>query len=117
MRVGEVAEQTGVSVRSIRHYEQAGLLPAVRRDNGYRDFDASAVERVRAIRDLLEAGFTVHEILSLADCLQDAASSVRCHDQTAALYRDKLARVEGQLRTLRQLRSRLRARLGTLATD
>jgi DNA-binding transcriptional MerR regulator len=34
MRVGEIAERTGVSVRAIRYYEQAGLLPAVRRANG-----------------------------------------------------------------------------------
>lgn len=113
MRVGEVAEQAGVSVRSVRYYEQAGLLRAVRRPNGYREFDGAAVGRVRAIRDLLEAGFTVDEVLSLADCLE-AASSTRCGARTAALYREKLARIEAQVATLHQLQQRIHDRLADL---
>ena len=114
MQVGEIAARAGVSVRSVRHYERAGLLRAGRRPNGYREFDATAVARVRAIRDLLDSGFTVAEVLSLADCLQGVAGNTRCGAQTAALYRTKLAKIDAQLHTLTQLRHRIKERLAML---
>ena len=45
MRVSELADRAGVTVRMIRHYENAGLLHAVRLPNGYRDFAPAAVDR------------------------------------------------------------------------
>jgi DNA-binding transcriptional MerR regulator len=114
MKVGEVAERTGVSVRSIRHYERAGLLTATRKPNGYREFDGTAVERVRAIRHLLETGFTVEEVLSLSGCLMGAAPDTNCGERTLALYRDKVAKIEQQMRTLQQLKQRIEERICTL---
>jgi DNA-binding transcriptional MerR regulator len=114
MRVGELAARTGVSVRSIRYYEQSGLLRATRRANGYREFDGTAVERVGAIRDLIDSGFTVDDILSLSSCLQHARESSDCCSQTVSAYRDKLTRIDGQLRTLAQLRHRIEERIAEL---
>ena len=114
MKVGEVAAQAGVSVRSVRHYERAGLVHAQRRPNGYREFDAGAVERVRAIRDLLESGFTVEDVLSLASCLQGAPGDCSCCSQTVAVYRDKLARIDQQVRMLTGLRERITQRIAQL---
>jgi DNA-binding transcriptional MerR regulator len=114
MKVGEVAASAGVSVRSVRYYERSGLLHAVRRPNGYREFDASAVERVRAIRDLLDTGFTVEEVRSLSSCLLGATPGDDCCAQTAALYRSRLARVDQQVRTLLQLRERITERIAVL---
>lgn len=114
MQVGEIAEATGVSVRSIRYYERAGLLQATRRANGYREFDASAIERVRAIRDLLETGFTIDEVVSLANCLPSVTTNARCSAQTATLYRSKLQKIDTQLHTLTQLRRRIEERLAAL---
>ncbi len=114
MRVGELAARTGASIRSIRHYEQAGLLTAARQPNGYREFGAGAVERVAAIRGLLEAGFTLGEILSLSTCLTAAADDCDCCGQTAALFREKLAKIDLQMRTLAQLRGRIEERIAAL---
>ncbi|HYH78746.1 MAG TPA: MerR family transcriptional regulator [Longimicrobium sp.] len=114
MRVGELAARTGASIRSIRYYEQAGLLTATRRPNGYREFDAGAVERVGAIRGLLEAGFTIDEILSLSSCLTASADDLDCCGQTAALYRGKLEKIDLQMRTLAQLRGRIQERIAAL---
>ena len=85
MRVGELSATTGVSIRSIRHYERAGLLDATRRDNGYREFASSAVDRVRVIRDLIDTGFTVEEIGSLASCLYSPATNAGCCARTVSL--------------------------------
>jgi DNA-binding transcriptional MerR regulator len=114
MKVGEVAAAAGVSVRSVRYYESAGLLYAVRRANGYREFDASAVERVRAIRDLLETGFTIEDVVSLSTCLQGAPGGCDCCGMTVALYREKLARIEQQVQTLTAMRDRITKRIAQL---
>ena len=114
MRVGEIAERAGVSVRAIRYYERAGLLPAVRRANGYREFEPAVVDRVRAIRDLLDVGFTIDEIVSLSPCLQGAANDAPCRTQTVTLYREKLDRINQQVNTLLDLRQRIQERIAVL---
>jgi len=66
--VGELADRTRVSPRSLRHYDRSGLLSAHRASNGYRTFDVGAVRQVGRIRRLLELGFTVREIGELVSC-------------------------------------------------
>lgn len=115
MQVGELAARTGASVRAIRYYERAGLVPAVRRANGYRDFDASAIERVATIRDLLASGFTLDDITSLGSCLEGGRPDARdCCTRTVSVYRAKLERVDRQLQTLATLRDRIEARIEEL---
>ncbi len=53
MRIGELSKKTGVSERSLRHYEEKGLLPSKRLVNGYRDFDESAIEKSGAYSNVL----------------------------------------------------------------
>ncbi len=69
MRIGELAAATGVSTRSIRHYETQGLLPSSRTTNRYREFDASAIEVIRRIVLLLECGLPLGEIKFMEPCL------------------------------------------------
>jgi DNA-binding transcriptional MerR regulator len=114
MQVGELSARTGASIRSLRYYEQVGLLAAQRRANGYRDFGAAATERVQAIRALLASGFTIEEIRSLAGCLQGAPDDLACNARTAKLYRSKLAAIDARLHALTELRARLCARLEQL---
>ncbi|WP_037801215.1 MerR family transcriptional regulator [Streptomyces sp. LaPpAH-108] len=66
MRIGELSRRTGVSQRSLRYYEEQGLLTPTRLPNGYRDYDERAVATVRRIQILLSAGLgtsVVAEIL------------------------------------------------------
>ncbi len=56
MQIGELSRRSGASVRSLRHYEQQGLLSSERRVSGYRDYPANAVAIVQNIRSLLEIG-------------------------------------------------------------
>lgn len=58
MRIGELAEATGVSARSLRYYEEQGLIRSSRTSGGWRDFDAASVERVVMIQHLLAAGLS-----------------------------------------------------------
>jgi DNA-binding transcriptional MerR regulator len=62
MRIGEAARVSGVSVRSLRHYEDEGLIVPGRLGNGYRDYCRSTIDRVVAIRALLAHGLPVRLI-------------------------------------------------------
>ena len=65
MRIGELAERTGASPRSLRYYEQRGLLASERTANGYREYGPEAVDRMRNIRLLLESGLTSEDVQEL----------------------------------------------------
>lgn len=68
MRIGQLAEATGTSPRSLRHYESAGLIRSARLSNGYRDYEDDQVEQVATIRDLLAAGLSLDAIGVVAPC-------------------------------------------------
>jgi DNA-binding transcriptional MerR regulator len=64
VRIGQVAEQAGVSVDTVRFYERRGVLPqAQRRPSGYRVFDQRAVERIRSAKALQDLGMTLDEVI------------------------------------------------------
>lgn len=70
MRIGEVADKAGVSVRALRYYEEQDLLLAERSPGGQRQYAESAVLRVRLIQQLYAAGLpsrTVREVLPCVD--------------------------------------------------
>jgi DNA-binding transcriptional MerR regulator len=64
VKIGQVAQQAGVSVDTVRFYERRGVLPAAqRRPSGYRMFGESAVERIRMAKALQDMGFTLDEVI------------------------------------------------------
>jgi DNA-binding transcriptional MerR regulator len=71
VRIGELARQTGVSERSLRYYEQQGLLTANRTPGGQRDYPEAAVDRVIRIQELFAAGLHSKKIARLLPCLRD----------------------------------------------
>ncbi|WP_156727475.1 MerR family transcriptional regulator [Streptomyces apocyni] len=71
MRIGELARRSGVSERSLRYYEQQGLLRAERTPGGHRNFGAWAVDRVIRIQALYAAGLTSKKIARLLPCMRD----------------------------------------------
>ncbi|GAA4628914.1 MerR family transcriptional regulator [Actinoallomurus vinaceus] len=71
MRIGVLAERTGVSRRLLRYYEEQGLLRPVRLANGYREYGEADVEAVRHIRALLAAGLPTAVIARLLHCVHE----------------------------------------------
>jgi DNA-binding transcriptional MerR regulator len=64
MKIGQVAQQAGVTVDTVRFYERRGVLPAAqRRPSGYRVFSKSTVERIRTAKALQDMGFTLDEVI------------------------------------------------------
>ncbi|MEU0159163.1 MerR family transcriptional regulator [Streptomyces sp. NPDC006261] len=71
MFIGELASRTGVSTRSLRYYEEQGLLRPQRRASGYREFAEPDVAAVRRIRILLAAGLNTDLIREVLPCMAD----------------------------------------------
>jgi len=63
MRIGDIAHQAGVSVKTIRYYERIGILaPASREPNGYRSYEPEVLDRLTFTRSAQAAGLTLGEI-------------------------------------------------------
>jgi DNA-binding transcriptional MerR regulator len=110
MRISEVSRRTGVSIRSLRYYEQKRLLCARRLENGYRDLDEGAIERVQTIQMYLGLGLTTEQIEEILDCTETSPFPHPlpvCEEALLALYQGKLQDVEHQIAVLTALHTRL----------
>ena len=113
--IGELARQSGVSVRALRHYEQIGLLIAQRSDAGYRHFAPTALEHVQRIQVLLKNGFTLAQIEPVASMygIQSTDRRKICAD-VIRLYHEELEELDERIASLVALRDSAAARLGFL---
>jgi DNA-binding transcriptional MerR regulator len=114
MRIGELARRSGTSARSIRYYEQQGLMVARRHANGYRDYDEAHLRLVREIRSLLVNGLDLEEIRPFVDCLQAGIQARRACPGGVDVYRRKLAELDSRIGELRSLRDRIARELHQL---
>ncbi|WP_331739228.1 MerR family transcriptional regulator (plasmid) [Streptomyces sp. NBC_00637] len=69
MRIGELAALAGVSVRSLRYYEEQGLLASVRSASGQRHYTRDHVERVTFLQRMYTAGLSSRTIAELLPCV------------------------------------------------
>ena len=69
MRIGELAQRTGVAPRMLRYYEEQGLVSPRRLDNGYREYDDYLVDRVQKIRGLIDSGIPTRIVSDILPCL------------------------------------------------
>jgi MerR family transcriptional regulator, copper efflux regulator len=106
LTIGEVSQRTGASVRSIRHYDQHGLLASVRASNGYRLFPDKAVTQVRQIQRMIASGFTIDDIRSFPDCMLLIEGACSC-DQITEVQRQRLETIDRQIADLERRRMRL----------
>lgn len=79
MQIGKFAERTGVSIHTIRHYDEVGLLrPSGRSEGGFRLYTEEDLERFLVIRRMKPLGFSLEEmrqVLQVVDALPDASDS------------------------------------------
>jgi DNA-binding transcriptional MerR regulator len=111
MRIGELSRVTGVSTRSLRHYEEQGLLHPSRGGNGYRDYAGADTVRVRNIRFLLDSGLTLDDARALGPCLDGDVPRAEPSPALLARARDRLVRLEARIAALTEAHTRLSARL------
>ena len=108
MRIGELATATGVSTRSLRYYEEQGLLPAERLANGYREYTEQAVRQVAFIQDLYHAGLPSEVIRDIIPCAGPKPAQGECTALVDRVrqVRDQLAHQERQLAERREMLER-----------
>jgi MerR family transcriptional regulator, thiopeptide resistance regulator len=108
-KIGELARRTGLTVRTLHHYDEIGLLsPVERSGGGHRVYGEADVQRLYRIVSLRSLGFPLEAIAAALDADGfDARAAVEDH----------LARLEAQMEQQRQLQQNLRRLLERLGTD
>lgn len=99
MRIGDLSAATGASARSLRYYEEQGLLHSERGTGGQRHYPPAAIERVTLIRTLLAAGLSSDTIRDVLPCVAD--EEIRT-PWLAARLTGELRRIEAQMADLRR---------------
>jgi len=105
MRIGEVADQAGVTVDTVRFYERVGVLPRpARSESGYRIYEPGTVDRIRLTRELQAIGFT----------LGDAVDALVAHDAGGATCESERWRLQAVLDRVDAKRAELDALRGRI---
>jgi MerR family transcriptional regulator, copper efflux regulator len=105
MRIGVLAATAGLTAKTLRFYEQAGLLPAPPRTSaGYRDYPPETTGRLAFIRDAQAAGLTLAEIRSILAIRDDGHAPCR---HVTRLIDQHLAQVDERITELTQTRAAL----------
>ncbi|MFP8884210.1 MerR family transcriptional regulator [Streptomyces mangrovi] len=124
MQIGEVADRTGLSLRTIRHYEEVGLvIPSARTKGGFRLYTAADVDRLMVIRRMKPLDFSLEEmrdLLSITDRLSadeplEEAERKRLRERLDTYRKVADARCEtlrAQLMAAEDFAATLRRRLG-----
>jgi DNA-binding transcriptional MerR regulator len=106
LSIGELANETGVKVVTIRYYEQIGVLPApVRTTGNYRAYDKGHAQRLRFIRRCRDLGFSLDQVRELFRLSTENTPS--CADVCRIAERH-LKAIEAKLADLNRLASELR---------
>ena len=107
MKIGQASDLSGLPAKTIRYYEDIGLVRSDRQDNGYRDYGAQEIHKLRFIQRARSLGFTVEQcrtLLSLYDnpdrTSADVRSLARAHLEEIEL---KIQELAGMRDTLSQL--------------
>ncbi len=107
MNIGEAARRSGLPAKTIRYYEDIGLVSSARRGNGFRDYDERDVHSLRFVAKARGLGFTVEECRHLLALYKDPARSSAEVRQAAerhiAVVRAKIAELQSMEKTLDHL--------------
>lgn len=95
MQIGEVAERAQLSLRTLRHYDEVGLVPpSARSEGGFRLYTEADVERLNHIRRVTPLGFSLEETAEILRLLEGQDSTFALDEvlERARKSRDKMAR-------------------------
>lgn len=104
MNIGEVAEASGLPAKTIRYYEDIGLVRPLRSENGYRDFREVDVHKLAFLNRARSLGFSIEDCRTLLSLYEDRD---RASADVKAVAEEHLARIERKIEELQSLRSTL----------
>lgn len=114
MNIGQAAEQSGLPVKTIRYYEEIGLVNADRSENGYRQFGDVEIHKLRFVQRSRSLGFSVEEcraLLSLYENTHRASAEVK------AIAKHHLEDIDTKIAELQDLREVLAHLINHCAGD
>ena len=104
MNIGEVAERSGLPTKTIRYYEEIGLVRPKRGTNGYRRFGPGEMERLSFIGRARSLGFTIEECRALLGLREDGE---RASADVKALSEEHIGRIDQKIAELVAMRATL----------
>ena len=105
MRIGELSQRTSVPTKTIRFYEDRGVLPTPdRAPNGYRDYPEDAVDRLRFVKDAQSTGLTLTEISAILDLRRQGDSTC---EHVVDLLEGHLSGLERHIERLQRTKAQL----------
>jgi DNA-binding transcriptional MerR regulator len=108
-RIGELASRVGMTERTIRYYEELGLLESVKRlDGGVRVYTDDDVRRLKYIKKLKTLGLTLQEMLELENLYRRHRSNRNVLPRLMELLDAHLSTLDGRMNELRTLRDEIR---------
>jgi DNA-binding transcriptional MerR regulator len=113
-KIGDVAETLGTTIRTIRYYEEEGLLTPVRTDGGTRLYAARHIDRLRAILRLAQSGYSLETIRELARMREQCATGDETGAAVAARLDALLADIDRRMHELRSLALEIRSARNTV---
>ncbi|GIO54378.1 MerR family transcriptional regulator [Paenibacillus cineris] len=104
MKIGKIRKITGVSARSIRYYEEKGLIKTSRQENNYREYDEKTIESINTIQLYLGLGLTTDQIRDIIFCRfpeqqEHKEKDVYC-EELLLMYQSKMHEIDQQLDAL-----------------
>jgi DNA-binding transcriptional MerR regulator len=112
MKIGELSQITGVSIRSLRYYEKQGLITSMRQPNGYREYTPLTIETVETVKLYLNLGLTTEQIAGFLTCVLQNKEAFCA--EVMPIYRKKLAEIERQIIELNQIKANLIDRIASI---
>ncbi|HYQ66083.1 MerR family transcriptional regulator [Actinophytocola sp.] len=106
MRIGELSRRTGVSPRSLRYYEEQGLLTSSRSATGQRHYSDAEVERVSLIQQLFDAGLSSRVIATVLPCVETPGDRDVVEGAFATMMRER-DRIDDEITRLIETRDAL----------
>jgi DNA-binding transcriptional MerR regulator len=117
LTIGQLAKATGVTAKTIRYYEQVGVLPpSTRTRAGYRRYDQRGIERLVLIRRARALGLSLQHLKALAAALNGGPRPA-LRPRLLALVRGQLSAVQDQITELRRLQRQLEQAVHRLRTS
>lgn len=104
MNIGHAAERTGLPPKTIRYYEEIGLVRPDRAENGYRDYADRHVHTLRFLQRARTLGFTIDECRELLALYEDQS---RASADVKRIAEDKLKEIDRRIAQLSELRATL----------
>jgi DNA-binding transcriptional MerR regulator len=115
MRIGELAEKAGVTPRTIRYYENLGLIsPSEREGKGFRYYTEAELARLRKIDALQALGLTLEEISSILDLFFEEPTMLQGKRKLLEILQAHLKETDTKIEALTQFRSELQANIARI---